>query len=97
MAGSSYKIVVHSSDMDMISGHYTVTASIEETLADMTVVTSPRESFGVSHEELVQRYDGSPEKWRDSLVADTLKRHHQLRQTIYTSLISWQGCRYDVP
>jgi hypothetical protein len=96
MAGSSLKLIVHATDMDMISGHYTMTASIEETLADMTVITSPRETFGVSHEELMQRYDGIPEKWRDTLVAETLKRHHQLRQSIRTSLIDWHGRRFDL-
>jgi hypothetical protein len=90
------KMLVHSTDMDMISGHYTITASIEEHADDGTVVTSPMETFGISHDELQLKYESNPEKWRDTLVAETLKRHHYLRQQINTSLVGWMGRRFPV-
>jgi len=86
------RMLVHATDMDIISGHYTMTASIEEHADDGTVVTSPRETFGVSHEEIMQRYSGDPKKWRE-FVKETLTKRHVLRHSILTELIDWQGKR----
>jgi len=90
------KLIVHSTDLDMINGHYTVTASIEEHADDGTVIASAVESFGISQEELQLKYESNPERWRDTLIAETLKRHHYLRQQVNVSLISWRGKRFTI-
>ena len=93
---STFKLVIHSADMNAISGYYTVTASIEERTDDGNVVVSPRETFGVSHEEIHQRFGGDIVKWRDTVVAPTLKSHHVIRRDIHSEIIGWQGKSFPV-
>jgi hypothetical protein len=90
------ELLIHASDMDMISGHYTVTASIEETADDGSIVRGVRETFGISFEELQQRFGGDSAKWRDTVVAKALTDRHAIRKGMHYEIISWQNKKFPI-
>jgi hypothetical protein len=90
------ELMVHATDMDMVSGHYTMTASIEETADDGSVVRGVRETFGVSFEEIQQRFDGDTTKWRDAVVAKALVDRYAIRKGMHTDIIQMQNKKFPI-
>lgn len=97
---SVFKLLIHSSDVNCINGHYTVTASIEELKENGDVVNSPPETFGISHEEIQIKFGSDIKqalvKWRDNKIGPELKARHLLRQEAHKGIINWHGKKFDV-